>query len=229
MREPGIAFDELPLIHLVVVSHNHYDHMDLSTLKHLKEKISTRFLVPSRDKRLLISEGIENLNEMDWWQAPPDVSVTFAPTQHSSARGLFDRNKSLWGSYMIDLNGKKIYFGGDAAYSYHYQEIRNRLGAPHHCSFPYRCLRTAGFHEGRPHESGRCSSGSCRPWRNKIYRNAFWNVSANQRRLDAPVQELEKAMIQTKLEMTSFIIQKECVTQIHNLKTPSQSIAFQQK
>jgi L-ascorbate metabolism protein UlaG (beta-lactamase superfamily) len=70
---------------------------------------------------------------MDWWESVqilPGVTVTFAPTQHFSARGLFDRQKTLWGSYMIQDRGRRIYFGGDAAYSTHYAEIRKRLGSP---------------------------------------------------------------------------------------------------
>ena len=131
VREPGIAFDALPRIDLVLVSHNHYDHMDLDTLKRLSKRFAPRILVPLGDKALLESTGINRVEELDWWQKvelTPETQVIFTPTQHFSSRGLFDRNKSLWGSYMIRNRGHLIYFGGDAGYSSHYAQIRARVG-----------------------------------------------------------------------------------------------------
>lgn len=132
-RDPGISLEGLPKIDLVLVSHNHYDHLDLETLRKLQEKFAPQFLVPLGDKKLLAGEGIANVEEMDWWdklEFKDQATITFAPTQHLSARGVLDWNKSLWGSFMIDTKAQKIYFGGDAGYSTHYKEIRRRLGEP---------------------------------------------------------------------------------------------------
>lgn len=133
VRPPGIELDKLPHIHLILLSHNHYDHMDLPTLKKLAFYYKPQVFVPYGDKKLLESHGIKNVFEMNWWDSEKidDVTcVTFVPTQHFSARGLFDRNKSLWGSFMFKSKNQQFYFGGDAAYSESFQEIRNRLGAP---------------------------------------------------------------------------------------------------
>ncbi len=132
VRDPGIAFEELPHIDLVIISHNHYDHLDLATLKRLHARFSPTFLVPLGDARLFTNAGITDVREMDWWEvhAIAEAKVTFTPNQHGSARGLFDRNKSLWGGYMIETGSTRVYFGGDAAYSSAYREIRERLGAP---------------------------------------------------------------------------------------------------
>jgi L-ascorbate metabolism protein UlaG (beta-lactamase superfamily) len=133
VRKPGIAFDELPDIDLILISHNHYDHFDKKTLKKLSRKFNPVVLVAAGDKRLARSTGFKNVHEFDWWeeiQLSPDLKITFAPAQHFSSRSLWDRNRSLWGSYMVSYCGQLIYFGGDAGYCGHFSEIKKRLGAP---------------------------------------------------------------------------------------------------
>ncbi len=130
---PGIKLSSLRKVDVVILSHNHYDHMDLDTLVELKNKFDPVFLVPLNDKKHLEAVGITKVHELDWWQEAPLKSgpkITFTPSQHFSARGLFDRNHSLWGSYMVELGKKRIYFGGDTGYSPHFKRIRERLGEP---------------------------------------------------------------------------------------------------
>lgn len=127
VRAPGLEFDQLPRIDLVVISHNHYDHFDLQTIEKLHQAHKPLFLVALGDGRLI--EHIPGLRfeEMDWWQFKDLESghrVHFLPAQHWSARGLFDRNMSLWGSYMIESStGPRVYFGGDTGYSPHFKEV----------------------------------------------------------------------------------------------------------
>ena len=133
VREPGVKFEDLPKIDVIVISHNHYDHLDIETLKKINERFSPKVLVPVGDKALIESIGIKNVHELDWWESVEinsDTHITFTPTQHSSARSLFDRDQSLWGSYFIQYRGRSVYFGGDAGYSTHYAEIKKRLGPP---------------------------------------------------------------------------------------------------
>lgn len=133
VRNPGVAFDDLPRIDLILISHNHYDHLDLDTLKRLSEKFSPTVLVPIGDKDLVKSAGFTDVRELDWWEdieIGQGLKITFTPTQHFSRRGLFDLQKSLWGSYLVQARGKRVYFGGDAGYSIHFAEIKERLGAP---------------------------------------------------------------------------------------------------
>jgi L-ascorbate metabolism protein UlaG (beta-lactamase superfamily) len=132
VHAPGVVFDSLPRIHVVVVSHNHYDHLDLPTLKRIFDRDSALFLVPLGDKKLLQDEGIVRVVEMDWWQTKKmaGVSFTFLPSQHWSARGLFDRNESLWGSWgFVGADGTRVYHGGDTGYGSHFKTIRARWGA----------------------------------------------------------------------------------------------------
>jgi L-ascorbate metabolism protein UlaG (beta-lactamase superfamily) len=130
VRKPGIALDDLPKIDAVIISHNHYDHLDKHTLAILQKKFAPQMIVPLNNKHLLPNKA--NVQELDWWQGiniHDNCRVTLTPTQHWSARSLFDQYCSLWGSYAIEYNGKKIFFGGDAGYSSHYADIHDRLGA----------------------------------------------------------------------------------------------------
>ena len=133
VRQPGVAFDELPNIGLILLTHNHYDHMDLDTLTRLNQRFAPTVLVSTGNKTLLRSIGFEDVHELDWWddiQINPALKITFAPTQHFAGRSLWDRQKSLWGSYMLHYRNRLIYFGGDSGYSRHFSEIRQRLGSP---------------------------------------------------------------------------------------------------
>lgn len=133
VRAPGVKLEDLPKIDVIIISHNHYDHLDIETLKKLTQLFSPKILVPIGDKALIESNGIKNVHELDWWesvQINPNTRIIFTPTQHSSRRGIFDLNKSLWGSYFIQHGERSVYFGGDAGYSTHYTEIKKRLGSP---------------------------------------------------------------------------------------------------
>jgi L-ascorbate metabolism protein UlaG (beta-lactamase superfamily) len=133
VRRPGVAFDDLPKIDVVLLSHNHYDHLDLPTLRRLRQTSPPIVLVAAGDGRLVGPLGFEDMRELDWWDETPigdALKMTFVPAQHSSARGLFDRHRSLWGGYVMESLGRRIYFGGDSGYSRHFSDIKLRLGTP---------------------------------------------------------------------------------------------------
>ncbi len=133
VRHPGVAFADLPKIDVVLVSHNHYDHLDIPTLARLRQRFAPAVLAAAGDSRLLGPLRFTRLHELDWWDAiafSDALRITFVPAQHFSARGLFDRRKSLWGGYVIETAGRRVYFGGDTGYSTHFADIKARLGAP---------------------------------------------------------------------------------------------------
>ena len=129
--------------------------MDLDTLTRLNQRFAPTVLVSTGNKTLLRSIGFEDVHELDWWddtQINPTLKITFAPTQHFSGRSLWDRQKSLWGSYMLHYRNRLIYFGGDSGYSTpllgNQTKARiTRLGISGNWS-----LRTALVHEAHAHE-----------------------------------------------------------------------------
>jgi L-ascorbate metabolism protein UlaG (beta-lactamase superfamily) len=130
VRNPGIKFEDLPPIDLVVISHNHYDHLDLPTLKNLHKLDKPIILVGLGNKSLLNSEGIKNVVEMDWWDTHninDKMKATFVPAQHWSARGLFDRFKTLWGGFMLSTSKGHIYFAGDTGYGSFFKTLKKKF------------------------------------------------------------------------------------------------------
>jgi len=127
---PSIKFEDLPPIDLVLISHNHYDHLDLPTLKKLNDTFSPLFLVGLGNSGLLKQEGIKNTREMDWWDKLifKNISIHFTPVQHWSARSLFDKRKTLWGGFYVEAS-KKVFFAGDTGYGKVFKQIYDKYGA----------------------------------------------------------------------------------------------------
>jgi len=134
VRAPGLAIEELPEIAVLVLSHNHYDHCDVPSLKKLAKKFpKMRVVTGLGNKAFLAGKGIANVVELDWWETAEleGVKVTATPARHFSARTLNDRNKTLWTGMMIEpAAGPKIYFAGDTGYTKFFTEIGARLEAP---------------------------------------------------------------------------------------------------
>jgi L-ascorbate metabolism protein UlaG (beta-lactamase superfamily) len=130
VRRPGIAFDDLPQISMVLVSHNHYDHLDLPTLRALDRRFHPLFVTPLENGAVLKPDGIRRVQELDWWEDATTTApgIWLTPAQHFSSRGLFDRNRALWGGFVISTPSLRIFFAGDTGYGRHFREIRERYG-----------------------------------------------------------------------------------------------------
>ena len=137
-RKPGVSWENLPPIDAVLISHNHYDHLDLPTLRRLAARGDSTFIVPTGVARLLRSENIGPLHELDWGQAfqLPTCKIHCAPALHFSARGIYDRNMTLWCGYVIECQERFTYFAGDTAFGNHFAQIREKFGSPHLALLP---------------------------------------------------------------------------------------------
>ena len=146
-REPGVSWENLPLIDAVLVSHNHYDHMDLPTLRRLATRGNSKFIVPAGAGRLLRSAKLESVHELDWGQSLSlqNFTVHCVPALHFSARGLFDRNKSLWCGYVIEFRERLAYFAGDTAFGPHFAQIRELFRSPRLALLPIGAYQPRWF------------------------------------------------------------------------------------
>ena len=136
---PALNISELPKIDVVTVSHNHYDHLDIRSLKILHElNPDIIFLIPKGDKNIFDKRNIKNVFEFEWWQnfMIQNVEFTFTPVQHWSARGLFDKNDSLWGGWYIKNKDYSIYHAGDTGYSNDFITTKEKLGSPKYSFIP---------------------------------------------------------------------------------------------
>ena len=144
---PGMNHSQLPKIDYVLISHNHHDHMDAKSLFALKKSNpEMHVLVPALNKSWFDYYGFKQTSEFEWFEKHEhqEVIFTFLPANHWSQRGLFDKNATLWGSWMISNNNEHIYFAGDTAYSAHFSEIAE--------SFPNISYALLPIGPGEPHE-----------------------------------------------------------------------------
>ena len=134
-QAPGVALAELPYVDLVVVSHNHYDHLDAPSVDALQRQPGgpPLFVVPLGLKAWLAARGVQNAVELDWWQghrlpAPAgEVEVMVLPAQHWSGRGLHDRMATLWGGFAVLAPDCHLFYAGDTGYSRDFVDVRARL------------------------------------------------------------------------------------------------------
>jgi L-ascorbate metabolism protein UlaG (beta-lactamase superfamily) len=131
-KPPGVRFDDLPRIDVVLISHDHHDHCDLVTLTRLWGRDHPRIFAGLGTAALLAGAHIDAAGDLDWWERRTvgSVQIVFTPAQHWSARGATDRDRVLWGGFHLSGPSGSVYFAGDTGLGPHFRTIRERLGAP---------------------------------------------------------------------------------------------------
>ncbi|KGM38309.1 hypothetical protein JY97_17065 [Alkalispirochaeta odontotermitis] len=127
---PGIPVEKLPRIDLLLISHNHYDHLDQATLEALPDKDRIAVIVPLNLKKFIAELGFDDVTELDWHDSKKSgpITVTALPAVHFSSRSLFDRNETLWTGYSITDGHTKVYFSGDTGYHTLFKDLGRRYG-----------------------------------------------------------------------------------------------------
>lgn len=127
-RAPGLRFEDLPPLDAILVSHNHYDHLDIPTLRRFE---NVKIFTPLGNAALMAQHGVASGRDLDWWQyaqLTDNVKITCVPAQHFCARTITDRNRTLWGGFVISGPSGQVYFAGDTGWGEHFAQIRERLG-----------------------------------------------------------------------------------------------------
>ena len=128
-RPPGIPFDSLPRIDIVLISHDHYDHMDLPSLRRLQQRYHPRIITGLGNPGYLATQGVQGAEQLDWWQSASlarGVRLTAVPARHWSGRTLSDRYERLWEGFVIEGAHDTVYFAGDTGWGRMYRELHAR-------------------------------------------------------------------------------------------------------
>ena len=128
--EPALELNEIPKTDIFLLTHNHYDHQDMTTIRRFPFK-NVKVLLPLKLGKYFSRNGYKDVNEMDWYEEieiNKNLKITFLPAVHWSKRSLTDTNKTLWGNFLIEYNGKKLLFGCDTGIGNIYKDIGNKYG-----------------------------------------------------------------------------------------------------
>jgi L-ascorbate metabolism protein UlaG (beta-lactamase superfamily) len=150
VRPPALRLGQLPRIDVVLLSHNHYDHLDLAALRWLARQHRPAIVTTLGNRAWLEARGVGRVTELDWWQshAPArDLDVICTPAQHFTARTPWDRCRTLWGSFLLRTEIGLVYFAGDSGWGPHFAAIHDRLGAPRLALLPIGAYEPRWFME----------------------------------------------------------------------------------
>jgi N-acyl-phosphatidylethanolamine-hydrolysing phospholipase D len=206
---PPIPLADLPPIDFVLISHNHYDHLDAKTVRHLKAfHPQTEWIVPAGLSPWFRRRGIERVSELRWWDRIdfPHLSISATPAQHFSGRTLWDKNKTHWNGYVVESKRKKLYFTGDTGYNrYDFKAIGERWGGFDLSLIPIGTYVPRKFMEPvhiGPFEAVQIHEDV----RSRLSLGMHWKTfRLSEEPLDAPPYDLYLAMKEKNLPFSSFL------------------------
>ena len=215
----GLAFEDLPPIDIVVISHDHYDALDEQTIMKLRRRPGgekTRFYVPLGLKSWFAIREIDQVIELDWWDRQQDgnLDILAVPVQHWSKRSIFSRNKTLWAGWVIKSDRFRFIFVGDTGYTAHFKEIGNKLGPFDLAAIPIGAYEPRWFmrkHHVDPEEAVQIH----RDIQSRKSMAIHWGTFIlTDEPLDEPPRRLASALQQNKIPEQDFLVLKHGETVI---------------
>jgi L-ascorbate metabolism protein UlaG (beta-lactamase superfamily) len=213
-NDPGIAFEALPKIDVVLVSHGHYDHLDVATLAKLAANFSPRVVTPlGNDVTMRSSDDAIKAEAFDWHQRVElgnGVAVTLVPTRHWSARGLFDRNKALWASFVLETPVGKIYVVCDSGYGEggHFRRVAEIHGPLRLAILPIGAYEPRWFMQDQhmnPSDAVKALA-DCGAVQAIAHHHGTFQLTDEA--IDAPVEALSVALDEAKIPRERFVVLK---------------------
>ncbi|MFZ5724342.1 MAG: MBL fold metallo-hydrolase [Pseudomonadota bacterium] len=213
---PAIHVDHLPPVDVVLLSHNHYDHLDRSAVRRIARRNEgrTRFLVPLKVADWFRSEGITNVVELDWWDetqpldSRADVRAWFVPAQHFSGRGLNDRSATLWGGWVLEIDGHRLFFAGDTGYGRDFSDIGAVFGGFDLSLIPIGAYEPQWFMNAvhvNPEDAVRIH----RDVQSKLSVGMHWGTFIlTDEPVDEPPQRLARALADQHVDPSAFVVMR---------------------
>jgi L-ascorbate metabolism protein UlaG (beta-lactamase superfamily) len=218
LTAPPITLAQLPRIDVVLISHNHYDHLDLTTVQRLAAQPggSPLFIVPLGVGRWMAEQGITRFKEMDWWQrldvpaTAGAVTVTFVPSHHWSSRTPWDRSATLWGGFVMQTQVNaapvSLYYAGDTGYAPDFVEIGRRFGGFDFSMIPVGCYEPRWFMRGQ-HVNEDEAVRIHRDVGSRLSFGVHWGAfRLCDDPIDAPVDGLPAALDRHQVARSSFVL-----------------------
>jgi L-ascorbate metabolism protein UlaG (beta-lactamase superfamily) len=213
-NDPGIAFDALPRIDVVLVSHGHYDHLDVATLSRLAAKFSPRTVTPlGNDLVMRNADSAIRAEAFDWHdrvELGNGIAVTLVPTRHWSARGLFDRNKTLWASFVLETPAGKIYIVCDSSYGEgkHFRRVAEAHGPLRLAILPIGAYEPRWFMSDQHMNPADAVKALADCGAEAALAHHHGTFQLTDEAIDAPVIALGQALDQAKLPREKFAVLK---------------------
>ncbi|TGE21038.1 MBL fold metallo-hydrolase [Hymenobacter metallicola] len=214
LRPPGLRFEDLPKIDVVLISHNHYDHLDVGTLRRLVARDQPRIFAGLGVAQFLTEEKIPNATDLEWWQQVPlsaQVKLNCVPAQHFSGRGLRDRDATLWAGYVLQTSAGNLYYAGDTGYGQFFAEIGRRFAPMRLAILPIGAYRPQWFMAPIHISPAEAVQAHLDVQARQSVATHFGTFQLADDGLTEPVTDLRRALQEKSVPDSTFLVLKEGV------------------